>query len=103
MADGRKFFTERAVRPWSTLPWEVVEFPSLEVFKRGVDAVLGDVISGALGSGRLMVSLDDLQVFYRLNDSAWPQLAELRTSPEQKRLSSIPSPASPMKSWKYYK
>lgn len=44
MADGRKFFTERAVRPWSTLPWEVVEFPSLEVFKRGVDAVLRGIV-----------------------------------------------------------
>ncbi|KFV03028.1 hypothetical protein N340_07430, partial [Tauraco erythrolophus] len=40
----KKFFTQRVVRHWNRLPKEVVDAPSLEVFKARLDEALGNLV-----------------------------------------------------------
>ncbi|KFW66456.1 hypothetical protein AS28_03946, partial [Pygoscelis adeliae] len=40
----KKFFTMRVVRHWNRLPREVVDAPSLEVFKARLDGSLSNLV-----------------------------------------------------------
>ncbi|KGM00290.1 hypothetical protein N301_16132, partial [Charadrius vociferus] len=40
----KKFFTLSVVRHWNRLPREVVEAPSLKMFKARLDAALGKLV-----------------------------------------------------------
>ena len=39
-----KFFTVKVVRCWNRLPREVVDVPSLDVFKARLDGALGSLV-----------------------------------------------------------
>ncbi|KFQ98759.1 hypothetical protein Y956_04261, partial [Nipponia nippon] len=40
----KKFFTMRVVKHWNRLPREVVDAPSLEIFKATLDGALSNLI-----------------------------------------------------------
>ncbi|KFV91935.1 hypothetical protein N326_07730, partial [Eurypyga helias] len=40
----KKFFTERVVRHWNRLPRDVVDAPSLDVFKARLDVAVNNLV-----------------------------------------------------------
>ena len=53
-------FSKRVIRCWDGLPREIVESPSLEVFKKHLDVILKEVVLWENIGGRWTIGLDDL-------------------------------------------
>ena len=59
-----KFLLRKSSEAVAQLLREVVQSPSLEVFRNRVDVALRDVVSGH-GGGGLMIGLDDLRGLFQ--------------------------------------
>ena len=67
--DIRKhFFSLKGERYWKGLPREVMESPSLKIFKKRVDVTLRDMVLSSIRHG-LMVGPDDLTGLSNFDDS----------------------------------
>uniref|UniRef100_A0A8C3LST9 threonine--tRNA ligase n=1 Tax=Chrysolophus pictus TaxID=9089 RepID=A0A8C3LST9_CHRPC len=65
----KNFFTVRVTEHWNRLPREVVESPSLEIFKTRLDAYLCDLVS--LPTPTILQGLADNTVIAKVNKMVW--------------------------------
>ncbi|KAF4793881.1 hypothetical protein TURU_106681 [Turdus rufiventris] len=57
----KNFFPKRVVKPWNGQSREVVNSPSLGIFKGCVVVAFWSMVNGGLGRAALMIELDDFK------------------------------------------